>query len=62
MICITLAHIRYDKAHRPIVGTSDIIWVEGASRPNYVHKVAITSFYLENRGGFIIAEWRHHVT
>jgi hypothetical protein len=61
MISNSLANIRYDTTHRPVVDTSEIITVEGASRLNYVHKFAITPFYLENRGRFIISEWRHHL-
>jgi hypothetical protein len=40
------AHIRYDTTNRPVVDMSDNIPVEGAGRPGYVPKDAITTFYL----------------
>ena len=61
MICSSLSHIRHSTTHRPIIDTSDIIGIEGASRTINVHKIAITLFYLQNRGGFVINERRHHI-
>ena len=61
MIGNSLAHIRYNTTHRHVADSSDNIVVEGVSRPSYVHKVAITPFFLENRGGFVVGEWRHHL-
>ena len=57
VIGVSLAHIRYDTTHRPVVDTTDIIGWKGQFG-QFMYTVSFTPFYLENRGGFIVGEWR----